>query len=137
MFQTIEDYPSQKNRSQTMKTWYYWDNSYRSYFVLSNLNKHKCLKHVALKPRCICDVCEYKSNWKGNLEKHVVSRHSQTSKLRHKCDKCLRSYMWLADLHRHFAAVQPQFICDYCDYKPNMKSYNILRDAISSNLETI
>ncbi|XP_033208148.1 zinc finger protein 595-like [Belonocnema kinseyi] len=112
--------------SQTLKTRYHCDKCPQSYTWLISLNQHKHLKHSPVKPQFFCDICGYKSNRKGNLVKHMTSKHFQTSSTRYYCDKCSRSYNWLGDLTRHkrseHAAVKTRFICDHCGHKTNLKS---------------
>ncbi|XP_033208778.1 zinc finger protein 778-like [Belonocnema kinseyi] len=98
----------------------------RSYTSLGGLTRHRRLSHAKVKPQFICDFCGYKSNQKGNLSKHITALHLQTSKQRHYCTDCPRSYTWLSALTRHIrlehASVTPHFSCDFCEYETNLKS---------------
>ncbi|XP_033231841.1 zinc finger protein 723-like [Belonocnema kinseyi] len=97
----------------------------KNYHSVNGLNQHKRFKHAVVKPQFTCDFCGYKSNHKNNLSKHIFSRHLQSLKSRHNCNECFRSYTRLGDLNRHkrldHAEVKPEFICDYCGYKTNLK----------------
>ncbi|XP_033231851.1 zinc finger protein 37 homolog [Belonocnema kinseyi] len=73
----------------------------RSYVSISGLNRHTRLEHSSVIPYFICDYCEYKTNQKYSLTKHITLRHSQTSKSKLQCDKCSRSYTTLNSLTRH------------------------------------
>ncbi|XP_033231819.1 zinc finger protein 530-like [Belonocnema kinseyi] len=110
------------------------DKCARSYKSLRGLARHKRLVHAVDKPEFICDFCGYNSNTKCNLAKHMTSRHSQTLKYMHKCNKCACVYDCLENLSRHkllvHAAVKPQFICDFCGFKFTSK-YHLI-DHITS-----
>ncbi|XP_033210155.1 zinc finger protein 85-like [Belonocnema kinseyi] len=101
------------------------DKCSRSYNTISTLNRHKRLEHAIVIPQFDCDWCEYKTERKEDLSKHIISRHLQTSETRHSCDKCSRSYKWPYGLNRHklleHAAVMPQFTCDICYFKAKHK----------------
>ncbi|XP_033231812.1 zinc finger protein 676-like [Belonocnema kinseyi] len=111
--------------SQLSKTQHKCDKCSQTYSCLNALNRHKYVEHKSIKPKFNCDFCGYIANQKAHLSSHITSRHSQISKLKYKCDKCLRSYTWLKDLQRHkrlqHAMVTPEFICDSCGYKANQK----------------
>ncbi|XP_033231833.1 zinc finger protein 765-like [Belonocnema kinseyi] len=112
--------------TQSPKTSYKCDKCTRSYKSSDSLNRHKRLEHSAVKTRFICDCCNYQSNLKCSLSKHITSRHPQTSETRYKCDKCSRSYRSLNSLNQHkrleHAAVITRFTCDYCKHQTNLKS---------------
>ncbi|XP_033210152.1 zinc finger protein 718-like [Belonocnema kinseyi] len=106
------------------------DKCSRSYNWLGDLVRHKRLVHALEKPQFICDFCGHRFNAKYHLVGHIVSLHSQTSKSRHECDKCARSYKWPKDLNRHkrliHAAVKSQFICDFCGHKFDTKDHLVV-----------
>ncbi|XP_033210169.1 zinc finger Y-chromosomal protein-like [Belonocnema kinseyi] len=111
----------------------------RSYIWPSDLSRHKRLAHASLIPQFACDICVYKTNQKRNLFKHISARHSQAFNLRHKCDKCSRSYRSSCGLSEHkrleHAAVIPQFFCDVCEYKTKRKNM-LSRHIIACHMQT-
>ncbi|XP_033231772.1 zinc finger protein 567-like [Belonocnema kinseyi] len=114
-----------KTDSQTPDRKYNCDLCFRSYRYKQGLNEHKLIKHAAVIPQFTCDYGDKKKYFKTNLRRRVTSLHLQTSKSRHKCDKCSRSYNWLCHLNRHKSIVHAKFtrtfICDYCSWETNMK----------------
>ncbi|XP_033209818.1 zinc finger protein 718-like [Belonocnema kinseyi] len=111
----------------------------RSYTLLRNLSQHKHVEHAAVKTRFICDYCGYKTKWKSHLSTHITVSHLKTSKPRHNCNKCSRSYASVHGLNRHksieHALVVRKFICDFCGFKTNLKS-SLSRHIIASHLMT-
>ncbi|XP_033207316.1 zinc finger protein 493-like [Belonocnema kinseyi] len=99
----------------------------RSYTLLRNLYQHKRLDHSEDKTQFICDYCGYKTKYKWTLSAHITASHLKTPKPRHNCNKCSRSYTSLKGLNLHtrseHSKVKPQYVCEYCDYKTNRKSY--------------
>ncbi|XP_033231843.1 zinc finger protein 678-like [Belonocnema kinseyi] len=99
---------------------------FRSYTLLKNLNQHKRFKHSVVKALWFCDFCGISMNLKSSLARHIVSCHLQTTKIRHKCNKCPRSYTAMGVLNRHkrlyHETDKPQFICDFCGHKANEKA---------------
>ncbi|XP_033231822.1 zinc finger protein 676-like [Belonocnema kinseyi] len=89
------------SHSHKTRTRHKCDKCSRSYRYSNTLNRHKRLEHATTRPQFTCDFCGYQTNVKYSLAKHITSRHSQTLKSRHKCDKCSRSYAWLSHLNRH------------------------------------
>ncbi|XP_033231824.1 zinc finger protein 271-like [Belonocnema kinseyi] len=101
----------------------------RTYKYRKNLNEH--LKYeCGVMPQFSCKFCPKLFKRKSDMNAHVNRMHHKgTSKkpvLKHNCDKCARSYNWLRDLSRHkrlvHTAVKPEFTCDYCGFKTNVKS---------------
>ncbi|XP_033208908.1 zinc finger protein 436-like [Belonocnema kinseyi] len=113
---------------QTSNTKHTCNKCSRSYISLQGLIRHKRLKHASIVPYFSCGYCKFKTKQKDSLSKHTITRHLQTPKAKHYCDKCSRSYNFLNSLTRHkrvqHAAVIPQFICDICGHKANLK-YNL------------
>ncbi|XP_033207792.1 zinc finger protein 235-like [Belonocnema kinseyi] len=94
----------------------------------SYVQKHNLMAHQKydcnVSPRFKCKFCKKRFKRKSHMCNHVNSVHLKTnfqaSKIRHKCDKCSRSYSWHRDLRRHkrlqHASVKPQFVCDICGH---------------------
>ncbi|XP_033231840.1 zinc finger protein 681-like [Belonocnema kinseyi] len=102
------------------------DKCWRSYNWLSGLCRHKRIYHANVKSQFICDLCGHKTNQKNCLEKHITSLHLETSKTKHDCNMCSRSYTSYHDLTRHKRLVHPtfkaQFTCDFCEHTSNRKN---------------
>ncbi|XP_033231834.1 zinc finger protein 107-like [Belonocnema kinseyi] len=64
----------------TLRTVYKCDTCSRSYRSSSALNQHKRLEHAAVKIIFVCDYCNYQTNLKSNLSKHITFRHLHKSK---------------------------------------------------------
>ncbi|XP_033207789.1 zinc finger protein 404-like isoform X2 [Belonocnema kinseyi] len=77
----------QKADSKISPVIYNCDKCTRSYRALSSLHQHKRVEHAAVKPQFFCYSCEYKTNRKSNLSKHITSRHSQTLKIRSRAEE--------------------------------------------------
>ncbi|XP_033231829.1 zinc finger protein 676-like [Belonocnema kinseyi] len=124
---------------QTSESRHKCDKCPRSYVWPAHLTRHKRLVHTEDKPQFICDFCGYKTNRKCALVTHIISRHSKTSKSRHNCDQCWRSYRSLVGLNRHkvlkHATSIPQFTCNVCDYKSKNKC-NLLAHITSHHSRT-
>ncbi|XP_033208364.1 zinc finger protein 28-like [Belonocnema kinseyi] len=110
----------------------------RSYTTLNNLKRHERLEHASIVPYFICDHCGFETKRKANLATHIIARHIQTPKTKLHCNKCSRSYNFLNSLLRHkrvqHAAVKPQFICDICGHKANVK-YNLSAHVTARHLK--
>ncbi|XP_033231830.1 zinc finger protein 99-like [Belonocnema kinseyi] len=128
------DHVHQKSNSKKSVLIHKCDKCPRSYTRIHALSLPKRFKHAETIPQFICDLCGYESNTKGILVRHMTACHSQSSKTRHKCDKCMRTYKWLTGLTRHkilvHAVDKPEFNCDFCEYKSNAK-YNLVRHVTS------
>ncbi|XP_033209814.1 zinc finger protein 678-like [Belonocnema kinseyi] len=81
-------------------------------------------------PQFSCKFCGQRFKENRSLKTHIDRVNhkisSNRSILKHKCDRCLRSYNWFYDLTRHkrfkHAAVMPQLSCNFCEYKSNRKA---------------
>ncbi|XP_033231804.1 zinc finger protein 117-like [Belonocnema kinseyi] len=60
---------------QAMQKRYYCDKCPRSYSGLKSLNQHTLLKHTVITKELSCDHCEYKTNLKYSMSKHMIARH--------------------------------------------------------------
>ncbi|RZB38883.1 hypothetical protein BDFB_009331 [Asbolus verrucosus] len=74
-----------------------------------------------------CEHCSYKTNWKGNLTKHVVSRHTALEEIKwFDCEHCpykgkTRDYLKWHMLHVHNKSVK-WYGCSQCPFKAKLKS---------------
>ncbi|XP_033208382.1 zinc finger protein 85-like isoform X2 [Belonocnema kinseyi] len=109
----------------------------RSYKWRVSLWRHKKFECDVM-PQFSCKFCAklFKRKSVRNVHENRVhhNKSSKTLVLKHKCDKCWRSYTWLKDLTRHknleHAAVKPLFTCDICGR--NMKEKSNLSKHITT-----
>ncbi|XP_033231783.1 zinc finger protein 254-like [Belonocnema kinseyi] len=126
---------------------YSCDECDRSYIFFNSLSRHKRLEHAAVKPQFFCEFCEFKTNQKTILLKHINARHMgnrpqktnlQSPKMRHYCDKCPRSYTWIRSLNAHkqliHSEVKLEFCCDFCGHKTIRKS-NLLKHITGRHMK--
>ncbi|XP_033231848.1 zinc finger protein 208-like [Belonocnema kinseyi] len=110
----------------------------RSYTLLRNLSQHKHVEHAAVVKKFNCDCCGFKTNLKSSLSRHIIASHLMTSKTRHHCNECSKSYVWLSALNQHKRLVhsefKPNFFCHYCEHKTNQKS-SLLRHIALRHLK--
>ncbi|XP_033208779.1 zinc finger protein 888-like [Belonocnema kinseyi] len=113
----------------------------RSYKYKKNLNHHLKFECGVMR-QFRCKFCDKRFKHKGHVDKHIGQVHDKinrkTSPLKHKCDKCYKSYAWLVSLDRHqrseHATFRPQLTCDFCGRKVNLK-HNLARHIISCHLK--
>ena len=65
-----------------------------------------------------CDKCGYKTNRKGNLQKHIQTVHDG---IRINCDHCEKKFTQHSDPNRHIGAdhgqiMDPVLKCDLCTF---------------------
>ncbi|XP_033231868.1 zinc finger protein 845-like [Belonocnema kinseyi] len=129
--------PKIPEAKQELQKKYTCEKCARSYAQKHNLTAHEKYECNVI-PRFKCKFCQKRFKRKNHLCSHVDSVHLktdlQTSKTRHNCDKCSRSYSWLKDLNRHKRSVHEEnelkVVCDYCGYKTSRKG--VLTEHISS-----
>ena len=87
-----------------------------------SVSKQKSLK--CTKRRYECDECEYSTNDKKTLKRHVIRKH--TGNLPYKCEHsdCNFCAMKPSGLREHMKihAKRQEHECDMCDYRTNLKS---------------
>ncbi|XP_033231845.1 putative zinc finger protein 66 [Belonocnema kinseyi] len=110
----------------------------RSYKRKETLGRHKKYECDVM-PQFSCKFCGKRFKQKSHMTRHVRYTHlkpNESSKSRHNCDECSRSYNWSYDLTRHkllkHATVEPQFTCDICGHK--MMEKRKLSKHITSHL---
>ncbi|XP_033231867.1 zinc finger protein 676-like [Belonocnema kinseyi] len=126
----------QKSKNEPEKR-YACEKCARRYTMKYNLTAHQKYDCNVF-PMFKCKFCKKRFKRKGPMNKHVESVHLKTnlhrSKIRHKCDKCPRSYSWRRNLTRHKRSVheanEPKLVCDHCGHKTTRK--NLLLEHIMS-----
>lgn len=70
-----------------------------------------------------CDLCEYKTKRKLNINKHVTIRHRGGRQPRIECDQCDHKAINKYVLKKHIKTVHEglRYPCSQCDYKPTTK----------------
>ena len=75
-----------------------------------------------------CDHCAYTTTWRGNLTKHVVSRHTSSDDIQWlQCAHCpykgkTKDYLKCHLLHVHNISVK-WFNCPHCSFKAKLKGH--------------
>ena len=87
----------------------------------TNLYKHKRAKHE----RIIypCKFCEFKSNWKQTVEKHIKSVHEEIQ-IKVQCSQCGKLFSGKGSLSKHVQDFHEgrRYKCDFCEYHATRKS---------------
>lgn len=103
----------------------------RTYTQKHNLTVHQKFE-CGVMPQFECQFCGKRFKQKHHMNTHIGRVHqptnSNTPQERYNCDECSRSYSYSGGLSLHkrlkHSEVKPQFICNYCGYKTNLK-YNL------------
>jgi uncharacterized C2H2 Zn-finger protein len=88
----------------------------------AHLKDHINAIHKKIK-RFGCDLCDYSSNWRNNLETHSKFVHCGGNK-DFKCYECDATFGRKTHLQRHINAIHKKinrFSCDMCDYSAHHK----------------
>ncbi|XP_033210166.1 zinc finger protein 585B-like [Belonocnema kinseyi] len=133
----------QKTRKakQNLENKYVCEKCAKSYKWRDSLVRHKKLECNVI-PQFICKFCSKQFTQKGSMNIHINDMHLckylKSSKKKHICDKCFRSYTAISALYRHqrleHAAVKPQFNCDCCGFKTKEKC-SLSKHIISRHLK--
>ncbi|XP_033208723.1 zinc finger protein 26-like [Belonocnema kinseyi] len=114
----------------------------RTYTLKQNLKFHQKYQCGDVLPQFSCKYCNKRFKQKSHMTRHMRYTHLKpnlkSSKTRHNCDECSRSYAWPESLYLHkrvkHAKVKPQFTCDFCGRKINQK-HNLAKHIISCHVD--
>lgn len=85
----------------------------KGFALMSVLESHK-LSHVPVEERKIkCPLCDYKSNFDGNMQNHLKYVHEKCQD--HICDVCGRGFAVRAEMLKHYRSRHTNMKSEECD----------------------
>ena len=78
----------------------------KSFKHAPSLSNHMVIAHS--EPEFVCEICDMKSHFNHELNKHILDRHSDNPEETFHCGKCEKIYKYKCTLKKHMLSEHPE-----------------------------